>query len=126
MTKHEATIWDICGAEGDYAARVLRTKLLTEHAGKEVASLVRALVPHGFEISIERDKLVGDANRIVVGSETWPYVVTLRDARLRSDDPNEREAASDAHIFCAGRTLAGALGKLLAVILDGGGFFPLT
>jgi hypothetical protein len=123
VRKIEMALHDICGKDGDYGARVLRTEVMREHAGEKVAKLVRAFVPKGFEIRIERDKLVCDANRIVGGNEVWPYVVTLQDARIGTD---EHEQATDAHIFVRGKTLPGALANLLAVILDGGGFFPLT
>jgi len=100
--------------EVNYDARVWRTSRLRPAAAAEVEKLLTAFIPEGFHVRIELGKLVVDPNGT---SRTWPVVATLCD---------RNPEGSDAHIFVSAETIDGARAKLLAIIIDGGGFFPMT
>lgn len=102
-----------------YEARVARTHKLRGEATVDVRRLLEAFKPPGYVIEVQRDHPVSDNS----GLRQWPFVVSLRDARLHT---KEHEQASDAHIFVCSETEGGAYAKLLAHILEGRGFFPMT
>ncbi len=115
---HEQECREAAGKEGSYHTRCWRTKVLREAAGLEVAKLISAFVPDGFTIQIRHDVLVcggegPDKDRV------WPVVATL--GQFNADG-----SGSDAHFFAAAETTPGVLCKLLAIVLDGRGFYPLT
>jgi hypothetical protein len=109
----------------DYAARVKRTYELREQSAVEIRKLLEAFRPPHYVIETRRNLVPTPApertwfgqehDRLAQDPNTW--FATLKDPR-----PD----GSDAHIFVMARTEAGALAKLLAHIVDGGGFFPMT
>lgn len=97
-----------------YQARAWRTEHLKEKAIDEVTTMLQAFVPEGFEVHIT------EAESPVPGfPHAQPYKFR---GMLRCADPN----GSDAHFFVEAYTRQGVIAKLLAHILDGRGFFPLT
>ncbi len=110
ITEHSV----INSQETKYAARVWRTHILKAEAEKEIKKILQAFVPEGFEVKINE----GNA---VVGQETQHKFHGI----LRAN-PNGVRANSDAHFFVQADTRAAIYAKLLAVILENKGFFPLT
>jgi hypothetical protein len=112
-------------SDQDYAARVKRTYELREQSAVEIRKLLEAFRPPNFVIETRRNLAPARApertwfgqehDRLAADPNTW--LAYLKDPR-----PD----GSDAHIFVMARTEAGALAKLLAHIIDGGGFFPMT
>lgn len=97
-----------------YFARVWRTENLRVTATDEITKILQAFIPEGFHVRIDKGEFE------VPGFPHAPrYKVT---ATLRCKDPE----GSDAHFFVQSHTEAGCLAKLLAHILDGRGFYPLT
>lgn len=114
----------------DYHERVKRNAEFRAHATTELRRLLEMFKPPDYVIEVRRDVLVSgrwftdkdgafhqDRDRV------WPFVVTLKDARLGTD---RHEEASDAHIFTTGETEGAAYASLLQTILEGRGFFPGT
>lgn len=102
-----------------YEARVARTYKLRGEATVDVRRMLEAFRPPGFVIELKRYQPVSDN----AGFRTWPFVVSLHDARIGTKD---HEQASGTNIFTCSETEGGAYAKLLAVILEGRGFFPMT
>jgi hypothetical protein len=109
----------------DYDARVRRTYEIRDRASFEIRKLLEAFRPPTFVIQTrknhaptpcpERTWFGNEHDALAADPNTW--IACLRDV-----DPK----GSDAHIYVMARTENGALAKLLAHILDGGGFFPMT
>lgn len=119
LTKHDVSVINLyAGDEGDYAARCLRTKVLREHAAREVAIMLRSFVPDGYEIEIKRDHPVTGEG----GTRLHPVVATLG----KWEGIGDQRRGCGAHFFVTADTVNGALCKLLAIILDGHSFYPMT
>lgn len=116
-------------SDRDYHVRAKRTHELRERAAVEVRQLLERFKPPHYVIETRQN--VGqqsnpcgtcgvtwfgrEADGLMASSSSW--LAYLKDPR-----PD----GSDAHIFAIARTETGALAKLLQVIMDGGGFFPMT
>lgn len=114
----------------DYHERVKRNAEFCAHATTELRRLLEMFKPPDYVIDVKRDHPVGgrwdrdkDGKFYQHADRVWPFVVTLRDARLHTD---RHEEASDAHIFTTGETEGAAYASLLETILAGRGFFPGT
>lgn len=100
--------------EAKYKARAWRTNVLRREASDEVTKLLQAFVPAHFSVDIK------ECDEEVPG---FPYAPRYKFSGYVRDPAPE---GSDAHFFVMGYTREGVVAKLLAHILDGGGFFPLT
>lgn len=88
--------------------------MLCDAATEQVAIMLQAFVPNGFEIRIsETDEEVPGFPH----AEHYHFRGTMRDSRADG---------SDAHFTVASYTQDGVRAKLLAVILEKRGFYPLT
>lgn len=97
-----------------YFARAWRTETLKAQAVNEITRVLQAFVPDNFHVKV----VEGDYE--VPG---FPHAPRYKfAATVRAKDPD----GSDAHFFVQSYTEAGCLAKLLAVIFDGNGFYPLT
>jgi hypothetical protein len=117
-------------SDRDYHVRVKRNAEFRAHATTELRRLLEMFKPPDYVIEVRRDVPVSgrwftdkdgafhqDRDRV------WPFVVTLKDARLGTKD---HEQASDAHIFAPGETEGAAYASILQTIVEGRGFFPGT
>lgn len=97
-----------------YAARAWRTEVLRYEANDQIAKIMQAFVPENFHVElIERESDVPG----------FPHAPRYKfDAYFK----DTRRDGSDAHVIVSAYTREGAVAKLLAYILDGRGFFPLT
>lgn len=100
--------------DAKYFARGWRTETLKSHAANEVTKMVQAFIPEGFHVKVVEGEWE------VSGFPHAPRHTFM--ATLRSQDPD----GSDAHFVVHSYSEAGCMAKLLAVILDGRGFYPLT
>jgi hypothetical protein len=97
-----------------YLARVWRTEVLRHEANEQVEKMLQAFVPERFVVRIEEQE------HEVPGfpfAPRYKFYGTVKDSK-----PD----GSDAHFIVSAYSRQGVLAKLLAVILDDGGFFPLT
>lgn len=115
-------------SDRDYHERVKRNAEWRAHATTELRRLLEMFKPPEYVIDVRRDvnvsgrwstdkdgKFYQDADRV------WPFVVTLKDARLGTD---RHEEASDAHVFTCGETEGAAYASMLETLLAGRGFYP--
>lgn len=113
----------------DYHVRAKRTHELREKSAVQVREMLEAFKPPHYVIETRRNVGHG-ANPCSACGVTWfgreldGLMASSGSWLAYLKDP--RPDGSDAHIFTISRTEAGALAKLLAVIIDGGGFFPMT
>jgi len=87
---------------------------LKQEAEKEIKKLLQAFVPAGFEVKISN----GGG---IVGQEQQSKFHGVLQA-----DPNGERKNSDCHIFVQADTRVGIYCKLLTLILEGRGFYPMT
>lgn len=105
--------------EMKYRARAWRTEVLKREARYETARMLQAFLPIGFIVDVRED------DHEVPGFPHAPWYkfrATLRDGR--KDD--EGRAPSDINVNASGYTREGATARLLAYLLDGTCFFPMT
>jgi hypothetical protein len=112
-------------ADQDYHARVQRTYEIKDRAATEIRRLLEAFRPPHYVIETrrncaptpkpERTWFGNEHDELASNPRTW--IACLKDSR-----PD----GSDAHVYVMAVTETGALAKLLAHIMDGGGFFPMT
>lgn len=100
--------------EAKYKARAWRTDVLRREAADEVTKLLQAFVPTHFEVGIR------ECDEEVPG---FPHAPRYKFAGKVADASPD---GSDAHFIAFGYTRDGVVARLLAHILDGGGFYPLT
>lgn len=101
-------------SDAKYNARVWRTELLRKEAANETAKMLQAFIPEGFTVQItECDEQLP----VFPHASNYRFRGILRDSKIDG---------SDAHFFVQAYTREGVTAKLLAHILDGQGFFPLT
>jgi hypothetical protein len=117
-------------SDRDYHVRVKRNAEWKAHATTELRRLLEMFKPPDFAIEVRRDIPVSGAwahdkhgKFFQQSDRVWPFVVTLKDARLGTD---RHEEASDAHTFSTGETEGAAYASILQTILEGLGFFPGT
>jgi hypothetical protein len=121
---------DLDKGNRDYHERARRTKEIRELASLDVMRLLEAFRPPNYVIEVRKNIPQQPGNGCSTCGGTWfgrefdalkaspdTWVACLK-------DPNPK--GSDAHIYMMARTREGALAKLLAHIIDGGGFFPMT
>jgi hypothetical protein len=116
-------------SDRDYYERARRTRELRDQAALEVMRQLEAFRPPNYVIEV-RKNAPQQSNVCSACGVTWfgrefDALMASPDAWvacLKDPDPK----GSDAHIFMMARTREGALAKLLAHIIDGGGFFPMT
>lgn len=97
-----------------YKARAWRTDTLREEASREVTKMLQAFVPAGFTVEIR------ECDEPVPG---FPHAPPYKYSGILRDSDRD---GSDAHFFVLAYTRSGVVAKLLAHILDGGGFYPMT
>lgn len=97
-----------------YQARAWRTEHLRKQAIDEVTKMLQAFIPEGFEVEIS------ECDSPVPG---FPHAKPYK-FRGMLHDPNPE--GSDAHFFVEGYSREGVIAKLLAHIIEGANFFPLT
>ena len=100
--------------EAKYQARAWRTDVFRKEASREVLTMLQAFIPEGFIVSIS------ECDEAVPG---FPHAARYRQRGILHD-PSQN--GSDAHFYVLAYTREGVIAKLLAHILDGQGFFPLT
>jgi len=97
-----------------YFSRVWRTEVLKQEANEQIEKMLQAFIPERFVVRIE------EQDHEVPGfpfAPRYKFYGTVKDSK-----PD----GSDAHFMVSGYSRHGVIAKLLADILDGGGFFPLT
>lgn len=97
-----------------YRARVLRTTVMKDHATKEIMVMLQAFMPQGFVVDIKSPSGIHGSNYRLSG------------ILHKEPDPETGERSTSAHIFVEANSRAGIYAKLLAAIIDGSGFFPMT
>jgi hypothetical protein len=100
--------------EAKYQARCWRDKILREEAAKQVTKMLQAFLPEGFIVRIE------ERESEVPG---FPHAPRYKFSGTFCDG---RPDGSDAHFCVEGYSREGVEARLLAIIVEGRGFFPLT
>lgn len=117
---------DVDKSDQDYAARVGRTSELKERAAVEVARLLEAFKPPRHVIETRRNLIPTAApERTWHGREHDALWASASSWIAVMGEPLG-DGAMGSSITMIARTEQGALARLLAHIVDGGGFYPMT